>query len=1028
MFILPNYHKSLDTLHFGCEKPRSYFIPAESRENAVSENRAASAYFRTLCGQWDFKFYSSVTELEDFTAPDFTFNEKLTVPMNWQMMLERGYDVPNYTNIRYPFPVDPPYVPDENPCGVYSREFNVPAALLKEKRVYINFEGVDSCFYLYINNRFAAYSQVSHMTSEIDITGYLIPGKNNVKVVVLKWCDGSYLEDQDMWRLSGIFREVYLLYRDPVHITDVFVKPTLSDDFKTGELRCELAVNGDAEVSYSFEYKCGKVIESGTAKDGIIAFFVDSPMLWSDEAPNLYKLYITCGSEIICLDVGFRRIEIKDKVIYINDEKVKAKGVNRHDSHPLLGHTTPYDHMVRDLHIMKAHNINMVRTSHYPNDPRFLALCDRLGLYVCDECDIECHGFAFPKSANWSRISNDPEWEAAYIDRTERMVERDKNHPCVIMWSLGNESGLGCNHYAQTAWIRSRDMSRLVHYEGAHTKYCRGINETAVTDIESRMYPYYAYPIEYCETGEWTDSPENCVEKLEWTSPLFMCEYSHAMGNGPGDLEYYWNLIYKYDSFFGGCVWEFIDHSVDIGKLPGEHKYTYGGDFGDYPNDGNFCVDGLVYPDRRPHTGLLEYKNVIRPVTAIGTDLANGKIRVKNLRYFTALDDINMVWSLEKNGREVYGGIVRQLGIKPQGEEEYTLGYHVCGDGLYYLNLSFRKNCKTEWSDVGHEVGMVQLKIDTPMPAVECTEVHIAPYISLDTSEDERYITVNADETAYRFDKVHGTVDRIVHNGQDMICAPVNPTVWRAPIDNDMYIRKEWEKYGFDRAEIKCFSMKLAEISDKTAVIVSEISLGAKALMPILRATVKYTVFASGELRIENDVKVSDDVPYLPRFGFELKMLEGSENLRYFGYGPYESYADKHMASHMGEFTSTVSENFEHYVRPQENCAHFGTKWAMVWSHAGQGLFVSAAGEDFSFNASHYSAKTLTETVHDYELVPDRETWFTVDCKQSGVGSNSCGPALMEKYRFSEKEFSFTFRLKPVFANDIAPYCEMYRK
>ncbi|MGN1128445.1 MAG: glycoside hydrolase family 2 TIM barrel-domain containing protein, partial [Candidatus Flemingiibacterium sp.] len=608
MFILPDYHKSTEVLHFGCEAPRAYFVPAETKEKAASLNRAGSAYFKSLCGDWDFKFYSSVADLEDIDA--ITDWEKLTVPKNWQTELSRGYDVPNYTNVNYPYPVDPPHVPNENPCGVYSRDFTVPAELLGSKKVYINFEGVDSCFYLYVNGKFAAYSQVSHMTSEIDVTDYLVPGRNNIKVVVLKWCDGSYLEDQDMWRMSGIFREVYLLYREPVHIVDAFVKPQLSADLKSGEVRVELTTNAPAEVSYSFERRCGKLVAEGKAENGVISFKVDSPALWSDEEPNLYSLYLTCGDEIIHFDVGFRRIEVIDKVVYINGKKVKAKGVNRHDSHPDLGHATPLDHMLNDIFIMKAHNVNMVRTSHYPNDPRFTMLCDRYGIYVCDESDIETHGMGFGdnwwgsgkpiEESKWSELSNSPEWREAYVDRAQRMVERDKNHASVIFWSLGNESGYGANHKAMSAYIKSRDLSRLVHYEGAHTGYCGGVQQTDVVDIESHMYP----------DCKWCDS--YCKDE-KYSQPLFLCEYCHAMGNGPGDLREYWETIYANDSFFGGCVWEFIDHSVAKRDAMGKAQFTYGGDFNDHPNDGNFCVDGLVYPDRRVHTGLLELKQAIKP-------------------------------------------------------------------------------------------------------------------------------------------------------------------------------------------------------------------------------------------------------------------------------------------------------------------------------------------------------------------------------------------------------------------------------
>lgn len=1022
MFILPDYHKSTEVLHYGCEAPRAYFVPAETKEKAASLNRAGSAYFKSLCGDWDFKYYSSVADLEDIDA--ITDWEKLTVPKNWQTELSRGYDVPNYTNVNYPYPVDPPHVPNENPCGVYSRDFTVPAELLGSKKVYINFEGVDSCFYLYINGKFAAYSQVSHMTSEIDITDYLVPGRNNIKVVVLKWCDGSYLEDQDMWRMSGIFREVYLLYREPVHIVDAFVKPQLSADLKSGEVRVELTTNAPAEVSYSFECRCGKLVAEGKAENGVISFKVDSPALWSDEEPNLYSLYLTCGNEIIHFDVGFRRIEVIDKVVYINGKKVKAKGVNRHDSHPDLGHATPLDHMLNDIFIMKAHNVNMVRTSHYPNDPRFTMLCDRYGIYVCDESDIETHGMSFGdnwwgsgkpiEEAKWSELSNSPEWREAYVDRAQRMVERDKNHASVIFWSLGNESGYGANHKAMSAYIKSRDLSRLVHYEGAHTGYCGGVQQTDVADIESHMYP----------DCKWCDS--YCKDE-KYSQPLFLCEYCHAMGNGPGDLREYWETIYANDSFFGGCVWEFIDHSVAKRDAMGKAQFTYGGDFNDHPNDGNFCVDGLVYPDRRVHTGLLELKQAIKPVSAELVNAENCTIKVKNLRYFKSLDDINLVWSLERNGREIAGGTIRSLGIAPQAEAEFTLGCKA-SDGYCYLNLSFRQNRATEWAKVGYEVGFVQIPLPTAEPEVRCTCESIPAYMTLTAAEDERYITVTADETVYTFDKQYGEIKSITDNGRDLITKPAKLTVWRAPMDNDRNIRNRWQQHGFDKAVVNCYSMKLAKTDGKSAVIESEIALAAAPARPILSAKVKYKVFATGELRVTYYVKVSDIVPFLPRFGLELTMPEQSENVRWFGFGPGECYQDKNLASHMGEFKTTATENFEPYVRPQENSAHCFTKWAMVSSLAGHGLLATAGGKDFSFNASHYSPMQLTKTAHDYELVPMKETVFNLDYAQSGSGSNSCGPGLDPKYQLSAKEFSFTIRLKPVFANNTDPYAEMLHR
>ena len=512
---IPNYHQSTETLHVGCEKPRAYFVPFPCGCASKNAERGESTFFKSLCGEWNFKFFKSVNDVCDLSTEG---SDKLTVPMSWQMALGRGYDVPNYTNVNYPIPYDPPFVPDENPCGLYSRKFTVPAAMAG-KKIYLNFEGVDSAFYVWVNDEFAAYSQVSHMTSEIDVTSLVHAGENEIKVLVLKWSDGTYLEDQDMWRMSGIFREVYLLFRDETHIRDIFVHCDLDDSFTDADFTVDIDVTGKATVEWTLDCPCGETISSGKCdvdeSGKIVVPTVKNAKLWSDEEPNLYTLTLHCGNEYITLPIGARRVEIKDGCVVINGKKVKAKGVNRHDSHHLLGHATPVEHMVRDIMIMKAHNVNMVRTSHYPNDPRFTALCDKYGIYVCDETDLETHG-----ARPWYALSRSPEWEGEYVDRVQRMVERDKNHPCVIFWSLGNESGWGQNHVAMHTWIKSRDTSRIVHYEGANYDYNDGKYLRDVTDIESRMYPNPTWCDNYCKNPERDE-------------PLFLCEYSHAMGNGP---------------------------------------------------------------------------------------------------------------------------------------------------------------------------------------------------------------------------------------------------------------------------------------------------------------------------------------------------------------------------------------------------------------------------------------------------------------------------------------------------------------
>lgn len=997
---IPNYHQSTETLHVGCEKPRAYFVPFPCGCASKHAERGESTFFKSLCGEWSFKFFKSVNDVCDLSTEG---SDKLTVPMSWQMALGRGYDVPNYTNVNYPIPYDPPFVPDENPCGLYSRKFTVPAAMAG-KKIYLNFEGVDSAFYVWVNDEFAAYSQVSHMTSEIDVTSLVHAGENEIKVLVLKWSDGTYLEDQDMWRMSGIFREVYLLFRDETHIRDIFVHCDLDDSFTDADFTVDVDVTGKATVEWTLDCPCGETISSGKCdvdeSGKIVVPTIKNAKLWSDEEPNLYNLTLHCGNEYITLPIGARRVEIKDGCVVINGKKVKAKGVNRHDSHHLLGHATPVEHMVRDIMIMKAHNVNMVRTSHYPNDPRFTALCDKYGIYVCDETDLETHG-----ARPWYALSRSPEWEGEYVDRVQRMVERDKNHPCVIFWSLGNESGWGQNHVAMHTWIKSRDTSRIVHYEGANYDYNDGKYLRDVTDIESRMYPSPTWCDNYCKAPERDE-------------PLFLCEYSHAMGNGPGDLRDYWEVIEANDNFFGGCVWEFIDHSVAIGDKYGDPSFTYGGDFGDHPNDGNFCVDGLVYPDRRVHTGLEELKQAIMPVAV--REVKPGTVAIKSRRYFKSLSDISMAWTVKVDGKAVKSGVHPNLDIAPEAEEVFEIvpENELPAHGTVTLDLSFRQNKPTEWADVGYEVGFAQFIYE------RAEKVKAAPALyPVELCENREEYTVTVGETVYKISKFSGMITDICDNGEHLITKPVVPQIWRAPTDNDRNVQWDWRNSSIHNAKVKCYSTEVVKADENEAVILSKISLAAAPNEVVLRADVTYTVKYGMGIKIACDVKWNVQKKHYPRFGMRLTMPEGAEQMRYFGYGPNESYVDKRLASKLGEYKSTVTENYEPYVFPQENSSHWGCRWADVHTVAGHG-FLFTSCEPFSFNASHFSPEQLTETRHHYELKREPETTVMLDMRMDGIGSNSCGPELAEKYRFNETEFSSSVTIKPVFAAEVNPYRE----
>ncbi|MBE6580667.1 MAG: DUF4981 domain-containing protein [Ruminococcaceae bacterium] len=1019
-------HQDPHKLHIGTEAPRAYFVPYESDARALGDNRGASSYFTSLCGDWDFKFYPSLAALDDFTAPDFCRSamDKIPVPRSWQTLLGRGYDTPNYTNVNYPFPFQPPFVPDNNPCGLYVRDLTVDEGVLADKRLYLNFEGVDSCFYLFINNAFVGYSQVSHMTSEFEVTSYLKAGNNTVAVVVLKWCDGSYLEDQDKFRFSGIFREVYLLARDKAHVRDIDVRTALTDSFDEGRCDVTLTTAGACEVAWRLESPDGCLLDSGTVTadgEGAFSAQVKNPLLWSDETPHLYRLLLRAGKEHICLFIGLRDIRIVNRVLLLNGQKVKAKGVNRHDSHPHLGAATPMAHMLEDLVLLKRHNVNTIRTSHYPNDPRFYGLCDRYGFMVIDETDLETHGTEWIN--NWDYFTDSEEWHDALLDRVTRMYERDKNHPCVVMWSLGNESGTGKNHVAMANYLRARDPRNLVHCEDISRRLSNGCKRlptpvapatgaamhTDLVSVDSRMYP---------SLGE---IKEKYLTNKHLKNPFFLCEYSHAMGNGPGDLKDYWELIYKHDCFFGGCVWEMLDHAVDISDDPHTPKFVYGGDFGDYPNDGNFCVDGLVSPTRVPHTGMKEYKEVIKP---FAISYSEGRLRVKNLRYFTTLADLDLYWTLERNGKVINEGRILSPTIAPQKSRTYTLPHFNAALSGAWCTLTVRAtlNKTTAWAPVGHEVGFVQFTLSKKETATPIATAHTATL-----REDPHTYTVSTPSTVYTVDRHRGLITSVVHGGTEMLATPLTLTVWRAPTDNDRTIKNKWiNDDHLDRADTTCRGVVAHANENGTVTVKAALALGGPIVEPALTSAVTYTFMGDGSVVLSLDTAVRDfgkhDV--LPRFGLVCQLPEGFEELSYFAKGPGASYEDLRHSSRLGHFTTTVCEHFEHFVRPQENMAHNGCEWVGVSSREGHALFAFSTRRDFSFNCAHYTAEQLTATAHDFELTPLKTTVLNLDYRHNGIGSNSCGPQLESKYRFSEKQFLFEIRLMPAFLCDVEPFDE----
>ena len=995
------YHKTNRVLHVGCEPPRSYYIPFENENEAMAGERGRSPRFKSLNGTWQFRYYLSFADFSEDDLPD----DAISVPMSWQMLYRRGYDIPQYTNLDYPFPFDPPRVPEENPCGMYARTFLLSEKQC-EKEIYLNFDGVDSCFYLFVNGAFAAYSQVSHTNSEIRITPLVKAGENRLKVLVLKWCDGSYLEDQDKFRLSGIFRSVYLLFRDREHVRDIQCVPELNDSLSEGTVRVRCLADAVLHGVCKLYSPAGRLLRECRVKTGDwVSLSLSSPKLWNAESPTLYRAVLLFGDEAICIPVGFRRLEIKNAVAYLNGRPFKMRGVNRHDTHPLLGAATPFEHMREDLIILKRHNINTVRTSHYPNDPEFYELCDRMGVYVCDETDLETHGAK--RCGNWDYFTDSSEWTESYMDRLVRMYERDKNHPCVLMWSLGNENGVGNNQTAMASFLRERDPTRWIHcadvsrrLTDSYEKNDPSIVERAdlsVTDVESRMYP----SLEACVAFH-LNNPSRKI-------PLFLCEYSHAMGNGPGDLADYWALIERYENFLGGCVWEYCDHAVDVSEKNEAPRYLYGGDFGENQHDGNFCVDGLAAPDRTPHSGMSEYKEILKPIYAEKFDVRQKKLTLASRRDFCPTEDLYVSYSVTRRGKTLFRKEIRDFRLEAREKKELLLDLpDEEWDFFSHLNLSYRQKADTLWAKAGYEVGSDQFPLGTEAPrAPEKQDGSNA--VSVSTENDRIWIC--AGNVTWEFRKSSGLLCRICSCNTEWLTSPAEPVIWRAPTDNDRKIRLEWERLFLDRVHSQCRSFSVEMVNRERVCLSADLLLGANGALPAANIRLTYEAFADGTLTFRIRADIRNDIPMLPRFGMVFRLRPGAEYLRYFGNGPCNSYADKCHAAHAGEYQTTVTDHFEHYVRPQENMAHNGTRWVAVSNRAGRRFYVSDCGSAFSFNCSHFSAEQLTAAKHDFELVPSDDTYLYVDYANSGIGSNSCGPALLPQYRIEEKQIEFAFRL-----------------
>ena len=980
---LPNYYEDPNTLHVGTCENRSYYIPYGQDLNS---------HATLLSGDWRFGYYPYPEAVPaDFINPDFDDSSMDTIPVPscWQC---HGYDYHQYTNVNYPIPFDPPYVPKENASGAYRTTFTLSAEAAKQRN-FLYFEGVDSCFYVWVNGKFVGYSQVSHSSSEFEISSFVNEGTNTLAVLVLKWCDGTYLEDQDKLRMSGIFRDVLLLTRPKSFVRDYTVRTFLKDG-GAGVVRVSVEADGEVSPVLTLCDADKNPVGEAVLADGVYEFTVLNAKL---ETPYLYTLTISTADEVITQAVGIREVYIKDGVVYVNGQNLKFRGTNRHDSDPVTGYTISKEQAIRDLTLMKQFNFNAIRTSHYPNAPWFTELCDRYGFYVIAESDIEMHGYLSTYHSDRENtlglLDEGGVFTEAVLDRVQRNVIRDKNHPCVLIWSLGNEAGFGYAYQNAGRWTKEYDPTRLTHYESSTWDHSNRFDKSML-DLYSRMYA----------TTEEVDSyfAEEGPKK-----PFIQCEFVHAMGNGPGDIEDYYQQIMKYDGFCGGFVWEWCDHAVNQGVAEnGKTMYGYGGDFGEYPHDGNFCMDGLVYPDRTPHTGVYEWKNVVRPVRARLVDAHKVTLALKNMLDFTDMADaITLSYECKADGELLCSGEIAVPSTAPHTESEVTIPVTLPKTAAdCYLKLTYLTKTAHELVPAGHEVGFDQFLLSgsAVRRLNSVTDEATAPTVT----EGDRFLTVSGEGFTYQYDTFTGIFSSLERGGETI---SMDYSIFRAPTDNDRNIREEWERANYHHSQTRTYTTEYA-VDGQTVQITSTVNLCAVTVQSIMKFTVIWTIDGAGTITCKIDAKRNTDMPYLPRFGVELTLPKSWQQVSYLGYGPQECYIDKHHLAWFDAFESTVEDMHEDYIKPQENGNHYHCRKASVGN--GTNGVTAYAATSFDFSVSNYSDYELAVKKHNYELEESDFVTMHLDYKNSGVGSNSCGPQLLPQYQMNDKEFEWEYQLK----------------
>jgi len=1012
------------------EPAHATLIPYADEESALLGDRGRSPWFSLLNGEWKFHIVRNPdSSPKGFYEEGFdeTGWDVIQVPSSWQML---GYDKPIYTNVRYPFPADPPRVPHEdNPTGLYRKKFVIPDAWEK-RRVFIVFDGVDSAFYLWVNGEMVGYSQDSRLPAEFDVTSCVHSGTNMVAVQVLRWSDGSYLEDQDMWRMSGIFRDVYLFSTPNVHVRDFSARTEL-------DARCEDAVikirtkirnySGDRLGGYNLEVGLldadGKSAFEGPLRHAVreikagAEIFIYSeqqvrrPLKWSAEHPHLYSLLIALRDgegrllEVESCKVGFRKVEVKDGRILINGIPVLFRGVNRHEHDDVRGKAITADSMVTDIKLMKQFNFNAVRTAHYPNETEWYDLCDKYGLYVIDEANIECHGLASWGMSHHREPANDPEWLNAFMERCVRMVERDKNHPCVIMWSLGNESGYGPNFDAMAGWIHGFDPTRLVHYEG--TIHLAG-KVSPVVDVISVMYPTIDMLIALAE------DPND-------DRPIIMCEYAHSMGNSTGNLKEYWETVYGHRRLCGGFIWDWVDQGLLRKSEDGREWWAYGGDFGDEPNDRDFCINGLVWPDRKPHPAMWECKKIFQPVGVKAIDLRTGEVKVINRYDFSDLSGLEIAWELRADGTVLEQGQLPTLKTPAGGSQNVLVPFTMPAPkpGVeYWLTLRFTTAGESLWADSGHEVAWAQFKMPFDVPAGPALELKGMP--NLDMRESPKVVEIYGEGFSMAFDKERGRITSCSYGSSELIKSGPHFNPWRAPTENDTpSMAVEWRNFGLDRIVHEIEGVEVYRIEPQLLRIRVESRANAPDVKEGFRYKYDYAIYGSGDVVMDVDVVPSVKLPPLPRIGLQLFIPGEYDTITWYGRGPQENYIDRKEGAPVGIYSGTVEEQYVPYIVPQENGNKTDVRWASLTDEDGKGLLFVGMPL-FEVSAHHFTTEDLTEAKHTFELKRRDDITLNIDYRQSGLGGASCGPETLIQYQIRPQPVHFSIRMRPISSIDMA--------